>query len=225
MTKKLEVSKENITKSVIAIAGEIDRESKTLMFSPNLPGWVGKPIYHDFSSAVGSANLVLGNDAAAEALGESVFGVGKPYTIVAYLSLGTGVGGAKVVGKKIDAHAVGFEPGHQTINFDDTPPGTFESYASAKGFERQFGMKPETCQNQDVWSSYGKLLAVGITNAIFFWSPEAVVLGGSIAQSADKFVSPLIDEVKKRMAGFTRIPDIKRGTLGEEAGLYGGCVL
>jgi glucokinase len=49
-------------------------------------------------------------------LGEAVFGAGKGREIVVYMTISTGVGGARIVGGKIDASAMGFEPGHQIID-------------------------------------------------------------------------------------------------------------
>src|SRR4030066_415253 len=47
---------------------------------------------------------------------EKVKGAGKGFNIVAFLTIGTGVGGARIVGGKPDANVFGFEPGHQIID-------------------------------------------------------------------------------------------------------------
>ncbi len=88
--------------------------------------------------------VYLGNDADCAALGESVAGAAKDYDSVMLITLGTGVGGGLVIGKKLFLGGDGFgtEPGHVTLVDDGFPCtcgrlGCVEAYASVTALIRQ----------------------------------------------------------------------------------------
>lgn len=59
--------------------------------------------------------MFLANDADLVGLGEAVYGAGKGYKVVAYFTVSTGVGGARIVNKRIDKGVFSFEPGWQYV--------------------------------------------------------------------------------------------------------------
>src|SRR5260221_5604617 len=97
------------------IAGPLDLKKETLLRGPNLKDWAMQPIKQLFSD-IFHCPVFLENDAAIAGLGEAHFGAGKLSTILAYVTIGTGVGGARIINKNIDTNIIGFEPGHQIIN-------------------------------------------------------------------------------------------------------------
>ncbi len=211
----------------VAIAGIIDKSRGEVVVSPNLSDWIKKPLVKDLRTITQSAKIVIENDAAAAALGEANFGAGKGVRVVGYLTLSTGIGGAKVVDGVLDAYASGFEPGNQIINFDETRKirsfrkGSFEAYASGTAFKELYGISGEQCTDQKIWNSYAKLLSTGVINCIVLWSPEIIVLGGGVAKSARLFLDPLCKAVRIYLSDFSYIPSIVAGILGDDAGLYG----
>lgn len=119
----LEISGGKKIKAVAGgIAGHLDKNKTKLAGSPNLPAWVGKPLKRALEDSFG-APVVLENDASVVGLGEAVFGAGKGKSIVAYITVSTGIGGARIVDGRIDKSSSGFEPWHQIINFDDKADG------------------------------------------------------------------------------------------------------
>ena len=98
---------EKITKAVGAISGPLNREHSMVINAPNLKGWNNKPLQKELKKIL-SAPVVIENDAALVGLGEAVYGAGKGYDIVAYITVSTGVGGARIVNKAIDVSAMGF---------------------------------------------------------------------------------------------------------------------
>ncbi|MBI4064813.1 ROK family protein [Candidatus Gottesmanbacteria bacterium] len=216
-------------KIAIVIAGVFDQPKQTILVSPNLSGWEGKPIVRDVSERL-KAPVLLANDAVAAALGEARFGAGKRSRIVAFLTISTGIGGAKIVDGKLDANVWGFEPGNQIINMDEAQMvrnfgrGTWESYASGTAFEHRYGISPKDCVVPKIWEDFTGHLAVGITNVIVLWSPDIVVLGGGVAKSSRKFL-PFLQQQLEELVVFPQKPSVVIGTLGDEAGLYGGMTL
>ena len=209
------------------IAGPFSGRKAVLVGSPNLSGWIGKPLKADLENEFG-APVFIENDSAVVALGEAHFGAGRGYEIMSYITVSTGVGGARIVGGRIDEKAVGFEPGHQIIDADQSMCGECDgnylgNYISGKGLEKRFGMPPVEIKDEKVWNDeLPKYLAYGLNNTIVHWSPDVIVLGGSMmigdpAISIDKTKAYL----KEMLKIFPELPEIKKAELGDVGGLYG----
>lgn len=213
----------------VVIAGVLNRDEGTILVSPNLSSWERKPLTRDLARTLG-VPVTLGNDAVAAGLGEARFGAGKGRRIVAFLTISTGIGGAKIVEGQVDANAWGFEPGNQMINVSETHTignfrrGTWESYASGTAFEKRYGVSPKECADPTIWEDFATYLAAGITNVMVLWSPDIVVLGGGVAKSAEKFL-PLLHKQLEELVVFPQKPPVVVGSLGDDAGLYGGLML
>lgn len=131
--------------SGIGIPGIIDLESGTLHESPNLPGWDNYPVRDAIEQRL-DASVFLENDANVAALGEKWLGAGRDYDSMCMLTLGTGVGGAIVLNRRIWHGMTGMagELGHITIDPHGPPcgcgnNGCLEQYASATAIKRMAG--------------------------------------------------------------------------------------
>lgn len=192
-----------------------------------LSGWAGKSITEALSAHF-KVPVYLENDTAIAGLGEATFGVGKGVDIVVYHTISTGVGGVKIVHGKIDEASAGFEPGHQVLDIDRTILGddinpTLENLVSGAGLEARLGMAPREIPQEDmIWNELAEYLAQGLRNTVLYWSPEMIVLGGSMMIGNPKI--PL-EAVRKytveTLNGFVECPFITITELGDEAGLYG----
>jgi glucokinase len=119
--------------------GTMDIPAGRILAPPNLPAWRDFPIRDRLRDACG-VTVAFTNDANAAALGEYWQGRGREFSSLAFLTLGTGVGGGIILdGRPIEgAHSYAAELGHMTI--DTSPaarrcgcgrPGHLEAYASA----------------------------------------------------------------------------------------------
>ena len=213
-----EVTKgENIDTAAIAVPGVLNKEKAQLERSPNLIPWINHPLKQKLLEFI-HAPLFIENDAQLGGLGEVWFGAGKGFDIVAFYTISTGVGGARIVNGHIDKYSLGFEPGAQIIGFDEKPI-TLESRAGGRGLKELYHTKPEDINDPKVWAEVARDLAIGINNALVFWSPDVVILGGSVVQSID--LDLLRKNVKDFCIIFPTIPPIKKAALGDESGLYG----
>lgn len=219
----------HITAIVGGIAGPINDEHTMLVRSPNLSDWVGKDIKERLHDTY-KVPVILENDSALVGLGEAHFGAGKGNAIMAYLTVSTGVGGVRIVNGKIDRSSVGFEPGHQIIDPDnslcpDCEGNDLEAYVSGTAVEKRFGMKPYEIRDEAIWDDLAKFLAYGVNNTIVYWSPDVVVIGGSMM----KGVGISITAVRKHLADILKIfphtPTIEKAALGDYGGLYGALAL
>lgn len=207
----------------VGIAGVMD--GGKLYYSPNMKGWVGKPIRAVLEKEF-SCKIIFENDAALAGLGEAVYGAGKDYKIVAYFTISTGVGGVRIVNKNFDERVYGFEPGRQVVSLGSSTSrksANFESLVSGKSIKRIYGEAPENITDKNVWEKIVKKTAIGISNSIYFWSPEIVVLGGGVALS-DFFDTALLKrEVKKIIKKtYPTTPEVRKSALGDFSGIWGG---
>lgn len=207
------------------IAGPINKEKTMLVRSPNLSGWVGFNLKNALEEAY-QVPVQIENDAAMVGLGEAHFGAGKGKSIVVYLTISTGVGGVRIVDGEIDDSSFGFEPGHQIIDPDNSLCPTcdgndLEAYVSGTSVEKRFGKKPYEIHDEAIWDELAKFLAYGLNNTIVYWSPDIVVLGGSMMRE----VGIPVPAVKKYLADilkiFPELPLIEKAELADFGGLYG----
>ena len=207
----------------IGIRGAILREIGAV-HDEVLTDWSEKLLCHDIATRL-SAHVEIENDMALVGLGEAVFGAGKGANIVVYLTVSTGVGGSRIVDGRIDRSATyGFSPGGQYLNIE--PTITFEEMVSGAAVERQFKTHPkELGKDNPVWDELAELTAYGVHNTILLWSPERVVLGGSMFNEIGISVPKVAENVKKIMKKFPEVPEIVHSSLGDFGGLWGGLAL
>ena len=187
---------------------------------PTIPLWSGENLKESLEKLL-NTTVYLENDAALAGLGEAIYGAGKGKKIVAFLTVSTGIGGARIVDGKIDQNIMGFEPGNQIISQD--PIGYLEGLVSGNAIEKRFGKKGEFISDPKIWEEMAKLLAIGLNNTIVHWSPEIVVLGGSVMKSIPlEKVKINLNEVLKI---YPQPPEIVKASLGDKAGLLGGLIL
>lgn len=209
------------------LAGPLDKDKTMLVKSPHIGLWVGKNFKQELAQVL-NAPVSLENDANLAALGEACFGAGIGKNIVAYLTISTGVGGGRVVNKKIDENALGFEPGHQIIVPDGAPcdcggKGHLESYISGSGLQKIYQKKGEEITDPKIWDEVAKFLAIGLNNVTVFWSPDIIILGGAVMKSIPlDAVRTYLTEV---LTIFPQAPEVQLAKLGDPAGLYGALAL
>ena len=105
----------------IGAPGTIDLARTTLIHPPNIPGWGRVNLCEVLGARLnGALRVLLENDANAAALGSAYYGAGQPYRDFIMVTLGTGVGGAIVAGRKLFRGTTGAagEIGHMSICYD-----------------------------------------------------------------------------------------------------------
>lgn len=116
MAATIELARELLDGDVVAIgvgaAGLVDANEGILRFSPNL-AWRDLPIAWRMSHALG-VPCQVDNDANAAAWGEWRFGAGRGYRHMLLVTVGTGIGGGIVAGRRLfrGAHGFAADVGH-----------------------------------------------------------------------------------------------------------------
>ncbi len=219
---------EKVRAAAGGIAGTLSRDRTKFLNGPHLQGWNAKPIKAALESAFGAPTFVE-NDTAIVGLGEAVAGAGKGHAICAYMTVSTGVGGVRIVNERIDVSAMGFEPGHQIIDagglLRQTSVGgqglDLEGYISGTSITERYGKKPYEITDEAFWDEMARLLAYGLNNTIVHWSPDVLVIGGSMM----KKIGIPIERVRAHLKGilhiYPELPLIEHSALGDIGGLHG----
>ncbi len=207
------------------VPGVLNRDGATIFKLPNLPEWNGKPIKAELER-IFNAPAYIENDTALVGLGEARSGAGRGYGTVAYITVSTGIGGVRIVDGFIDRKTFGFEPGWQIINFSDfiknRDSGHLGEYVSGWALEEKFGEHFYKNTDPKIIDELTLELTIGLYNSVLHWSPEIVVLGGSLISGEGGFsIRAIENKLRELLAIFPEIPDVKKAELGSFGGLHG----
>ena len=225
----------------IGTPGPSDKFGRIARIAINLEGWIDVPLA-DMMEAETNRPTLVANDANCAGVGEAWLGAGQSYENFILLTLGTGVGGAIILNRElfIGPRGTAGELGLITFNPDGPPcnsgnSGSLEQFASARAIQRQTGKSPkELAEAADrgeadaiaFWQTYGHTLGAGLASLTYVLSPEAILLGGGVAASFDRFYPSLKEELFQRVLSCSRAGLVIRpATLGNQAGMIGAAKL
>jgi glucokinase len=216
--KILEMSEgHEIISICIGIAGVLDSEHGSVLKSFHLPAWQNLKIKEILEQKL-NTKIYIENDTSIVGLGESISGAGRGFSNVVYISISTGIGGVNVIDGKYHENKFGFEPGFQILNTETKE--NFEDLASGTFVQNKFGMHPKEVAQTENWEAIVDVIAVGLHNSILHWSPDVLVVGGSM--SKDLKADILKQKISALMKIHPSIPEIKIAELDSIGGLYGG---
>jgi glucokinase len=220
-TAKSLVGSEAVSAVVIGVPAVLAPDKRSILKSQNLPQWSGHHFADDLEKAL-TTKVYLENDTALVGLGEAVHGAGKDASIVAYITVSTGVNGVRVIDGTIDRASLGFEIGGQYLSHDDNLK-TLEGLVSGSAVHEAQGVHPRELGADWIgWEDLARITAIGIHNTILHWSPDRVILGGSMFNEIGISVESVKKHVDEIIKKFPHSPEIIHSTLHDEGGLYGG---
>ena len=206
----------------LGVPAVLSHDKRVLRTLTNLPNWNNHDLAVDLEKAL-ETKVYLENDTALVGLGEAVFGAGKGARVVVYITVSTGVNGVRIIDGAIDrGHA---EIGGQYLQVGD---GTrsLEELVSGAAISEKYGVHPKSIdKDSPLWEELARIVAYGVHNAILHWSPERVVLGGSMFNEIGIPVERVRFHVAAIMRKFPTVPDIVHSSLADLGGLWGGLAL
>jgi fructokinase len=163
-----------------------------LIINSNSTALIGKPLQADVERAIGRP-VRMANDANCFVLSESIDGAAAGARVVFGVILGTGVGGAVVVDRRVlhGASGIAGEWGHNPLpwpNSDELPGpacycgkrGCIESFLSGPALARERA----TLGDEGALTIYADRLARGLATVVNVIDPEVIVLGGGVSNIA-----------------------------------------
>ena len=144
----------------IGCPGIITSEMGVVDYTCNL-GWNKVPLAAEFTANLDKPAFVS-NDANVAALGEAMFGTGRDYHDVIFVTLGTGVGGGVIIENKLfeGYKSKGAELGHMVIEVGGEQcgcgrRGCMEAYCSATALIRDTKRAMENDRQSAMWEYVG----------------------------------------------------------------------
>lgn len=213
---------QTVTEAAGGIPGQLDHDTGRLTHAPNLPGWMGQRVGRQIAQHLG-VPVNIRNDTEVVGLGEAVYGAGQDHSIVVYITVSTGVNGARIVDGAIEPSARGFELGAQRILGPDGRMHQLEDLTGGAALERTYGRPPRELHDARIWHKEAEYLANALYETILHWSPDIVVLGGSMMRDIDiSEIAMILHRLPKVYAAW---PRLVAGRLGDDGGLYGAMAL
>lgn len=200
--------------AIFGVPGTLSRDHSTLNHAPNLPLWDKLELKNILSKKLDTI-VILENDTSLVGLGEAVYGAGKGHSIVAYVTISTGVNGVRIVDGSIDRSIYGFEIGHTIIDGGHD----VESLIGGGALERRFGKPSKEVHDIKLWEKINHYAGVFGANTTMYWSPSIVVYGGPVMN--DLHIETIEYEAKQLLTVYEHTPIFIRGTLKDFGGLYG----
>jgi len=230
--KTIDVDIRNIAGIGIGVTGPLDIENGIILECPQLPTMNFYPLLTTLEKYF-PVPISMNNDANCLIYGETIFGVGKGKKNVVGFTLGTGIGSAIILDKKIlngstgTAGEVWTSPyGNGIIEDFVSGEGVAKIYKSISGNTKSSLEIFQLAKNNDVnalqtWKEFGEHLAVAMAWAINLIDPEIVIIGGSIAK-AYKYFSDSME--KKLRTQICPTPAEKTKVLVASLGDYAGFI-
>lgn len=200
--------------------------------------------------------IKIRNDCECALIAENKYGCLKNYNRAVFLTLGTGIGGAVIINNQLldTGNVHGCEFGHMIIekNGKDCKcgkKGCFERYASMKilkdNLRNELGLDEKT-RGQELFDiirnnnpsnkNYEKIekivnefienLAIGISNLINIFEPEAIGIGGSFVYFEEVLLNRLRTKILEDNLLFNKRESviIETAILGNESGIIGAVI-
>lgn len=237
----------------VAVAGVVEHERGIVFVSPNLPGWTMVPVRDMLQKRTG-LTVRVANDANAAALGEWHFGAGVGYNHLVYITISTGIGSGVIINGQLllGRLGAGAELGHVVIekrgrkSWEELASGTAIRAAAAAAMEnnphttlhhlatsqtvtaadvaRAYALGDQTAQ--ELMREEAELLGIGLVNALHLFSPEIILVGGSVVTSNPFLLDQARQVVHERViADIYRSVPILVAPLGDNVGLLGAGTL
>ncbi len=177
---------------------------------------------------------VIDNDANAGALGEALYGAGRGYRPLFYLTLSTGIGGGLVSNDTVyrGADSYAGEIGHLTIRPDGPEclcgsRGCLERMCCGLWLERDHGRPAsELLRDPEFVERYVVDLALGLKAAIMLLEPGAHRDWRRHRKAGDRLFVPLRAELGRQITAWSRARiDVVPAELGDDSVLWGAMAL
>jgi glucokinase len=219
----------------IGFGGPVDFKRQRVVLSTHAPGWADFDLPGHLTNLLGFVPvMVMDNDANAGALGEALYGAGRGFRPLFYLTLSTGIGGGLVTHDTVyrGADSYAGEIGHLTIR-----PGGPECLCGSRGclermcsglwLERDHGRPASELMRDPAFvERYVVDLALGLKAAIMLLNPARIVIGGGISRAGDSLFVPLREELGRQITAWSRARvDVVPAELGDDSVLWGAMAL
>ncbi|HJR24610.1 MAG TPA: ROK family protein [Acidimicrobiales bacterium] len=227
-----------VAAAVVGVPGRVNYERGELEHAPNLPAsWVASLTEATLSDLLG-VPVALANDADMAAVGETVFGAGRGFADVVYVTISTGVGAGVVLGGRLVHGSRSLaEIGHTVIDrraVVDHRPATVEALAAGPALARHaaalgldaagadlVALIEEDDRARRTWADGVRVAGLAVANLAHLFAPEVFVVGGGVSRAGEKLLAPIRDVLAEFGPRGHAQPLVVAAALGDDAGIVG----
>ncbi|MFC3455285.1 ROK family protein [Amycolatopsis speibonae] len=214
-----------------------------ILLAPNVPGWEELRLRELVADEFGGVPIEVGTDAKAAALAEWRWGALADTDPAVFLSLGTGIAAAVLVGGRLLAGANGAagEIGYNLLSPQDTDgfasgAAPLEEAVGGRGLGGRasvllgrpvtagelFGLARENAQAKELVGAALDELSMHVANLAIALDPQRVAVGGGLVRSAD-ILLPALRERLARAVPFP--PELVSAKFDQDASLLGAIAI
>jgi glucokinase len=226
-------ARHRIDRCGVGFGGPVEFDRQRVALSTHVGGWSDFDLPRRLEKLLG-VHPVMDNDANVGALGEALYGAGRGYRPLFYMTLSTGIGGGIISSDSVyrGADSYAGEIGHLTIRPDGPvclcgSRGCFERMCCGLWLERDHGRPAEELLRDPAFvQRYVVDLSLGLKAAIMMLNPARIIIGGGISKAGDALFVPLRAELRRQITDWSRARiDVVPAALGDDSVLYGALKL
>jgi glucokinase len=229
LIEKAKADKVKISGMGIGVPGVLNKERNKILRCRNVPILNDVELVKKLNEKF-DFPIILDNDAKCFLRAEAMLGAGQKFKNIFGMIIGTGIGGGWWFENKIYAgtYHSGGEPGRIIINFQE--PIDLES-AYHKLTQNNPSKLAQEAYRGDIlaekaFEELGRFLGLAFVNIVNLIDPEAIIIGGGVAESSDLFLK----EAQKTLQEYVKSSEAKKvkiikGKLGAQAGGIGAALL
>lgn len=244
------IDHKEITKVGIGLPGMINRQRTIPLEITAIPELNGVLMVDILTKRFPNLQFYLENDANAAALGEFYFVEDMNDENYIFITLGTGVGGAAIIDKKVfkggDGNAM--EPGHlpsrngkvlernigkkELLDLANLRRSQYEGTTQlpSNGEISTTGLVAAAAEGDklalQIWTEVGEMLGEGLVSLIRILDIRKILIGGGLSASFEYILPAIQKELDYWLTPYYKDGlSIKRATLGNDAGLLGAASL
>jgi glucokinase len=212
-----------------------------------IPQWSGASPVDDLAREF-RVSVAMENDADAGALAEATWGAGRNKSRLIYVTVGTGIGGGIILDGHLYRGVDGAHPevAHQVLDVNGPPcscglRGCWEALAAGPAMAKWMESHSEykggpglTARHIYEHAMAGDplaaraveretfLLGIGLANLVNLFTPDAIILGGSVMKSAGVFLEDIRNVMQQgcRFVPLAKV-ELSLASLGDDANLIG----
>jgi predicted NBD/HSP70 family sugar kinase len=245
LLREARVPKEKLLAAAIGVPGAVDRETGTVVLTPNLKGWNQVPVAEMLGRAL-PTHWTVENDVNLAILGERWRGAAQGHDTCAFIHVGTGIGAGVMVEGHLHRghHSLAGEiglmcMGPQHVEVDYGSRGCLETLAGVSALASRWAGKEKDDRGERLSELFkaaeagdrrarrlvaeaGTLIGIATANLALVLDPSLVVFGGALVARGQSF----LDEIR-RVVGriIPEPPALALSKLGREAALWGSLLV
>ncbi len=214
----------------LGIAGTLNSDRSIMLVSPNIPIINNVNLSEKLKSII-DLPVVVDNDANCFVRAEAKVGAGKGRQNVYGIIIGTGIGGGWWVNNEVynGAHGGAGELGKFIVDLEN---GIGFEEAYHKIMQNNPAQMAEEAYRGDIlaernYEELGRMLGAALANIVNLIDPEIFVVGGSVVESSDLFLSQTKKMMKTHIESSEARKKVKiaKSKLGANMGAIGAALL